>query len=755
MSVFARAGCGCRRHAPVPVFTMTAFFFPAKPLPRLRPLPLALSAAAFLSTPALAQGQDPSSGPGPAAAASASAQEQALLPAVEVVGRTASGAYHTDEAAGAKTDLPLRELPQSVRVITRQAMDDLGATKLDDVLDYVGGVSRQNNFGGLWDNIVIRGLPGDQNVGMATLFNGFSSGRGFNAPRDLAGVERIEFLKGTAAALYGSSEPGGTLNVVSKRPLWTPSHSVEAYAGSYGLRRGALDTTGPVGENFAYRLNIAVEDRDSFRDFVGASRQVIAPAFTWKLGRDTVLEYSGELLRHKTPLDRGVVAVGDRLGAISRSRFLGEPGDGDVTVENRTHQFIVSHEWNAQWRSRLGLSYRETSINGFSTEPHALLANGDLTRQRRFRDYQSDDIAVQAELQGTVRTGAVEHELLLGLESFRFEMDTLMLRANPTAANPYAINIYNPIYGGARPVPTANTDTFERQRNTAFYLQDAIKLSPQWRVVAGLRMDRYDQSLHNRRTGATTQQDPASTSPRLGLSWLPLPQWTFYANAGRSFRPNVGIDVAGAGFSPESGRSMELGAKWESADQRMGATAALFDIRKRNVLTADPGNAGYSVSAGEIRSRGLEFDFAGQVTQRWRLNASLVLNDVEISRDNTLEVGGRLLNVPKVNGSVLAVYENAFSNGQRYGIGGGITHMGKRLGQARTQAEADAGKAAFELPSYTTAKLVAYWRISPTLRLTLDVDNLFDKTYYTSSYSRLWVTPGTARTVTVGLQAKF
>src|SRR3989442_153747 len=214
MSVFARAGCGCRRHAPVPVFTMTAFFFPAKPLPRLRPLPLALSAAAFLSMPALAQGQDPSSGPAPAAAtaASASPQEQVLLPAVEVVGRTASGAYHTDEAAGAKTDLPLRELPQSLRVITRQAMDDLGATKLDDVLDYVGGVSRQNNFGGLWDNIVIRGLPGDQNVGMATLFNGFSSGRGFNAPRDLAGVERIEFLKGTAAALYGRDRKSTRLN---------------------------------------------------------------------------------------------------------------------------------------------------------------------------------------------------------------------------------------------------------------------------------------------------------------------------------------------------------------------------------------------------------------------------------------------------------------------------------------------------------------------------------------------------------------
>jgi len=132
-----------------------------------------------------------------------------------------------------------------------------------------------------------------------------------------------------------------------------------------------------------------------------------------------------------------------------------------------------------------------------------------------------------------------------------------------------------------------------------------------------------------------------------------------------------------------------------------------------------------------------------------------VLNDVEITKDNTLEVGGRLLNVPKVNGSVLAVYENAFANGQRYGIGGGVTHVGKRLGQARTQAEANAAIPAFDLPRYTTTKLVAYWRINPALRVTLDIDNLFDRTYYASSYSRLWVTPGTARTITIGMQAKF
>lgn len=702
--------------------------------------PLLLAVAALLSPPLLAQ---------------TNGNTAAELPTVDIVGRTDSGTYHADEAAGARTELPLRELPQSVRTVTRQAIDDLGATKLDDVLDYVGGVSRQNNFGGLWDNIAIRGLPGNENTGMATLLNGFSSNRGFNAPRDLAGVERIEFLKGPAAALYGNSEPGGTLNVVSKRPLWKSAHSVEGYVGSYGLKRTALDSTGPLSENFAYRLNLAAEDRDSFRDHVRAKREVLAPAFTWKLGRDTVLDYVGEVLRHSTPLDRGVVAVNNQLGVVPRNRFLGEPADGDLTVRNQTHQFSLSHEWSPTWRSRFGLSYRETSLNGFSTEPTTLQANGSLTRQRRYRDYASNDLAVQAELQGTVSTGAVEHEVLLGVENYRFRMDTLMLRVNPSGGAPYAINIYDPVYGQAQPTPLANTDTLEHQYNTAFYAQDVVKLAPAWRLIAGLRVDNYQQTLENRRNGTTTRQNPSAVSPRLGLSWLPGPQWTVYANAGTAFRPNTGSDVNGQAFDPEQSEALELGAKWESVNKRLGATAALFDIRKRNVLTTNPANTSFSVAAGEIRSKGIEFDLAGQVTNRWRINASLVINDVEVTKDNTLEVGGRLLNVPRINGSVLAVYENALDNGQLYGIGGGFTHVGERLGQARTQAQANAGTAAFELPSYTTAKLVGYWRLSPKLRMTVDIDNLFDTTYYTSSYSSVWVTPGTARTLTVGLQAKF
>lgn len=710
-----------------------------------------LSIAAALSASAL--------GALPAAAQPVRDRAIQELSTVEVVGRTESGTYHVQEADAAKTALPLRELPQSVRVISRQAIDDLGATRLDDVLDYVGGVSRQNNFGGLWDNVVIRGLPGNENVNMATLLNGFAGNRGFNAPRDLAGVERIEFLKGPAAALYGSSDPGGTLNIVSKSPRWKPAHAAEASLGSHGFKRLALDSTGPLHPDFAYRLNVALEDRGGWRDPVGTQREVVAPAFSWRLGADTLLDYRGEYLRHAVPLDRGVLAVNGQLGRMPRERFLGEPADGSVSVSNVSHQLALTQEWSAGWRSRLGLSLRETALQGFSTEASRLQADQrTLWRQRRYRDYASDDVAVQAELQGKVQAAGRVHELLIGTEAHRFRMDSVMLRANPNASAAYAIDVFQPVYGQAQPSPVSNTHTIERQSGTALYVQDVVHLAPQWRLLAGLRVDRADQQIEgvSNNRSVNQRQSPTATSPRLGLSWLPSTQWTLYANAGQSFRPNPNVDRRNQAFAPERGQAFELGTKWESPDRRLGASAAFFDVRKRKVLSADPLNGAgetFQIAAGEVRSRGLEADLSGQVSQRWRINASLVLNDAVITRDTTLEVGGRLNNIARVNGSVLAVYEDATARGQRYGLGGGFTHMGKRLGQqARQQGDATP---VFELPAYTTAKLVGYWRLTPSTRLTLDVDNLFDKTYYTSSYSALWVTPGAPRSLALGLQTRF
>jgi iron complex outermembrane recepter protein len=674
---------------------------------------------------------------------------------VEVVGRRDSGSYLASDALGSKTGLPLRELPQAVRIMPRQVLDDLGALRIDDALDYAGGVSRQNSFGGLWDNIAIRGLAGDPNNGMALLLNGFAANRGgINAPRDTAAVERIEFLKGPVAALYGASEPGGTLNIVSKRPLWRPAYALDAVAGSFGLRRAALDATGPQGEALAWRLNAASEKRDSFRDHVDARRTLLAPALSIKAGPGTRIEYRGELLRHVGTLDRGIAAVNGELGAVPRERFLGEPGDSDIRIFNSTQQLMLEHVLSEAWQLRAGLLWKRGLLDGYATEPAATL-NADqrtLRRQRRLRDYGSDDLAGHLELAGSPAPG---HELLLGAEAYRFDYDLRMFRASPSAAAPYAIDVLAPLYGQPLPVPALFTDTLEKQRSVAVYAQDTLRLGQHWRVVAGLRLDRHEQTLANRRNGTLARQEPNATSPRVGASYLATPEWTLFANWGSSFRPNTGSDASGSAFAPERGKASEAGLKWEQAGGRLGATLALFDIRKRNALTTDPQQPAYSVAAGEVRSRGLDFDLAGQLGRAWRANASLSLIDAEVVRDNTLETGGRLLNVPRVNGSLMLMYEGALANGARFGVGGGVTHTGRRLGEARTQAQASGGAAPFDLPAYTVARLVAHWHIARGLRLSFDIDNLFDKTYYTSSYQRTWVAPGSPRAVSLGLQASY
>jgi iron complex outermembrane receptor protein len=677
------------------------------------------------------------------------------LDAIEVVGRSLSGTYYADEAAGAKTALPLRELPQSVRVLSRQAIDDLGALRLSDTVDYVGGVSRQNNFGGLWDNLALRGLPGNENTGSALLLNGFSANRGLNAPRDTADVERFEFLKGPASALYGSSEPGGTVNVVSKRPLWRSASSLELYGGSHDFRRVALDSTGPAGEQLAWRVNAAIEDRDSFRDVVNQQRRLLAPAFTWKLGLDTEINYVGQWLRHEAVLDRGVPAVDGQLGVVPIERFNGEPGDGRVRLENAQHQLSLEHVLNEAWALRGALSRKDSSLLGFSTEPSLVEADGrTLRRQRRFRDYESDDTAVQAEAVGRFEGARISHELLLGVEHYRFDLRQLMMRVNPTATAPYAIDLLTPVYGQPLPTPLPNTDSFEQQRSTAFYLQEALSLGERWRLIAALRGERFQQDFENRRNGRRTELSLTQWAPRLGLSWLGGSGFTVFANVGESFRPNAGSDVNGVGFEAESGRAFEMGAKWEHSSGDFGATVAAFNIDKSNVLTGDPANPGFSIVAGEVRSRGIEFDASGRLGEHWRLNAAWVQLDAEVRRDNVLEIGSPLINVPRRNGSVLAVHERALGSGV-FGLGGGLTHVGERAGETRTRAEAAAGVQLFRLPAYTTAKLVAYWKPNDRISLSLDVDNLFDREHYVSSVFRTWVTPGEARRVTVGAQVRF
>jgi iron complex outermembrane receptor protein len=652
--------------------------------------------------------------------------------------------------AATKTETALKDLPQSARVLTADMLRDAGVTRFADALDLGSGISRQNNFGGVWDSYAVRGFTGDPNYGSDFLVNGFSSSRGYNGLRDSANIGSVEILKGPAAALYGRGEPGGIVNIATRKPLFQPSYAIEQSVASHRTYRSAVDLTGPLSERFAYRLDAAYENGDSYRDQLSSKRHMLSPSFIWRLSDSTTLSYELEQFEQQAYFDRGVVAVKGVLGLIPNSRFLGEAADGPMTVKSTGHQLFVQHDFNADWSLQGGLAYRDSAMGGYSTEASALQADGrTLWRQRRFRDFSARDWSGRIELLGTAKTGTLRHHLLFGIDGYRFVDDRLQLRKNPNAAAPYAIDIYQPVYGGAQPsVLGPSIDTRERQWSTAVYMQDQIDLGAEWKALLGVRRDAYRQTIANyNKGGLLNQQALDATSPRAGLVYQPTRQVSLYASAGKSFRPNSGIGINNESFPAESSRSYETGVKFDSIDGKSSGTLALYSIKKQNVLTLNPLDTNYSLAAGEVGSKGVELDVAGEVARKLQLSFSYAYTDAKVLRDNVLAVGGALANVPKQSANLLLV--KSFSmGGARTSLGGGLNYVGERNGDVAISST-------FKLPAYTTAKLVSSYWPTARLRLSLDVDNLFDKIYYPSSYQQIWVAAGEDRRVTLNAQYKF
>jgi iron complex outermembrane receptor protein len=656
--------------------------------------------------------------------------------------------YRSLSATGAtKTETDLKDLPQSARVLTADMLRDAGVSRFADALDMGSGISRQSNFGGVWDSYAVRGFTGDPNYGSDFLVNGFSSSRGYNGMRDSVNVSSIEILKGPAAALYGRGEPGGVINIATKKPLFQPSYTLSQSLSTHDTWRSEVDLTGPLSETVAYRLNAAYEKGDSYRDTLSSKRHMVSPSLIWRLSDHTTLSYELEAFEQQAYFDRGVVAVRGVLGLIPNSRFLGENADGPMTVKSTGHQFFVQHDFSDGWSLQSGLSYRSSEMNGYSTEASALQADGrTLWRQRRYRDFSAQDWSGRVELLGKI--GA--HHVLVGVDGYRFIDDRLQLRKSPNAAAPYAIDIYAPVYGGTQPTvlgPSINTR--EQQWQTAFYAQDQIDLGAQWKALLGVRRDSYRQTITNyNRSGLQNRQALETTSPRAGIVYQPGPQVSLYASAGKSFRPNSGIGINNESFPAESSRAYEAGVKFDTADGKISSTLALYSIRKENVLTLNPVDTNFSLAAGEVGSKGVELDVAGEIARKLQLSFSYAYTDAKVLRDNVLAVGGRLANVPKQAANLMLVQEIGLSGGARASLGGGANYVGERNGDVAISSS-------FRLPAYTTAKLVSSYSPSKKLRISLDIDNLFDKVYYPSSYQQTWVAPGEDRRVTLKVEYKL
>jgi iron complex outermembrane receptor protein len=340
-------------------------------------------------------------------------------------------------------------------------------------------------------------------------------------------------------------------------------------------------------------------------------------------------------------------------------RFLGEPGDGPVTVKSLGHQLFVQHALAGGWSLQGGAAYRDSSLSGYSSEANDVLADGrTLRRQRRFRDWSATDRSARAELLGTVDALGMRHALLFGVDAYRFDDTRLQLRRNPSAANPYAIDVLAPVYGAQAAPLAVSVDTVEHQRAHAVYAQDQLTLAPQWKALVGVRHDRYRQTVINHRTAAVNAQRLAATSPRAGLVWQPTGVLSLYASAARGFRPNSGIGIDNAAFPAEKSVAYELGAKAET--RALAGTLAVYRIEKKNVLTSNPVNTDYALPAGEVASKGVELDVSGELRRGVRVSAAYAYTDARVTRgDNTIRTGSRFPNVPRHGANLLLVMGNA------------------------------------------------------------------------------------------------
>ncbi|MBG6223147.1 MULTISPECIES: TonB-dependent siderophore receptor [unclassified Janthinobacterium] len=656
--------------------------------------------------------------------------------------------YRSLSATGAtKTDASLMDLPQSVRVLTSDLLRDAGVTTLAGALDLASGIAKQSSLGGLWDSYAMRGFTGDPNFGSDYMVNGFSSSRGYNGMRDAGNTQTVEVLKGPASALYGRGEPGGTVNITTKKPKFAPEYSAYLSLGSFQTRRAALDLTGPLSQSVAYRLNAAHEEGHSFRDTLHVERSLFSLSFLWLIGEHTTVSYEIEAVQQRAPFDRGVVAVHGKLGLVPVARFLGEPGDGRMTVKSLGQQLFIHHGLSDDWTLQAGASYRDSELNGYSTEANKLLADGrTLNRQRRHRDFTATDVSARVELLGKFKTGALAHEVLAGVDAYHFDDHRVQLRRNPGAANAYAVDIFNPVYGGQAAPLALSIDTQEGQQARGLYVQDQLDLGAQWKALVGVRRDTYTQDVVNNRLNVSNRQSLSATSPRAGLVYRPSKNWSLYASAAKGFRPNSGISIDNQAFPAERSRSYELGAKLETG--KLTGTVAVYDIRKSNVLTTNRANTDFAIAAGEVGSRGLELDVAGEVARRLRVSGAYAYTDATVTRgDNTIVTGSRFANVPRHSAKLLATQQLTMGTGTA-SVGGGVHYVGKRQGDVAVSSS-------FTLPAYTTAQLLASYSPNAQLRLALSVENLFNRSYYASSYSPLWVAPGAERTLTVHAHYRF
>ncbi len=663
--------------------------------------------------------------------------------------------YRADGAVIAtRVYTPILETPWTIQVIPQQVLRDQQILRIHKAVDNVSSVFRGDGFGDTVDDFWIRGFRQSN-----TYRDGARLGRNISLNiTDPQNIERIEVLKGPASIFYGQIEPGGLINIVTKRPRGESFTDFRQTFGSFNTTRTTLDTSGRLdGDDgkFLYRINAVYENSDTFVDYpdgLGTERTFVAPVLTWLISEDTSLTFEFNYTRQQRPVDRGMVLFNNgTIPNVPFNRFM-----GDTIADSKTKEYIYGTEFNHRFNDVFSVRHKFLGVSNFTDDlqvrPRGLANNGDLRRRTDGNRDRSSSVLYSAVDLVFELDDAFDSTAVVGTDFFKFfDRRTFVRSADFTN-----FNIFNPVYGVADTNIISRTPAGDDLTWYGLYTQYQANLNERLYATLG---GRYDWSKASSFFGGTpnNRSDEAFTG-RAGLLYRPFEDLSIFGSFSESFNPNTtrSLDPLGNPLRPQTGEQWEGGLKMEFLDGKLLATVTGFLINQRDIaLSIAPGVAD---TIGAVRSQGVEMDIVGNLNENWSTIVSYAYIDARIIDDNDpTRIGRRQQNTPYNSGSIWLAYNRTVGHRGHNRLGGGVgVYLFDDIpGLNIFGPPAPGSVSTFLLPGYVRTDFAVWYR-TPKWDAQVNVENLFNQQYLASSgFSNLRITPGAPITVLTQLSLKY